>query len=273
VNGELVRTLTPNEATSAGLVAFQDVADMLDKPMTIEVEHGHLGDTNVRVEVLLGPDKFEIGTLTAREAAGHPWRTDQFVWQRPSPDALEATQSALAAGESADDDKAGLRSADNWTTESGAFLALSTCDVATQDTKSIFAGGEDIAFAITFRLTKKVAEFWFVIVIYTSKGERVALEATHFPKGADAGNHNMRIVIKNPNLRQGDYNASLEILPSFTMNWGGGTRLPFICHCDRAVFFKINEDYTGTIDLGLTRQDIAMELLTTTSMLSNGGRA
>lgn len=269
VSGELVRSLVPNEATSAGLVAFQDVADMLEKPVMIEVEHGHLSDTNVRVEILLGPDKFDVGTLTSREAADSPWRTDQFVWQRPSAEALATTQSALEAGEDAE---AGMRSADNWSTESGAFLALSTCDASTQDTKTIFGCGEDVAFAIQFHLTKRIAEFWFVIIIYTAKGERVAIEATHFPQGADAGNHDLRIVIKDPNLRQGDYNASLEILPSFTSNWGGGTRLPFICHCDRAVFFKINEDYTGTIDLGLTRQKIEMELLSISPAIQNESR-
>lgn len=261
---EMVRSVKPNPATNSGVAGFQDVADMLAHPLAIEVEHGQIGEANVKVEILLGPEKFDVGVLSSREADDGPWRTDRFVWQRPAPDADgDGTSAASANGL-----ESTLNAADHWNTETGAFLALATCDANTLAAKNIFVRGEEVVLNVKFGLTKRVPEFWFVMILYTDKGERLAMEATHFPAGADSGEHDITARIKHPNLRQGEYNLSLEILPQFTHNWGGGTRIPFICHCDRAVFFKVNEDYTGTIDLGITKQNIEVTLTTNSSVPS-----
>ena len=71
----------------------------------------------------------------------------------------------------------------------------------------------------------------------------------------------MRTIISKPNLRQGQYAISIEILPEFRFDWDGPGRLPFVCHIDRGISFKINENYAGTIELGMTRQDVVSSLV------------
>ncbi|MGF6781098.1 polysaccharide ABC transporter ATP-binding protein [Paraburkholderia sp. GAS334] len=263
---EMVRSVQPNSSTSSGIAGFQDVADMLEHALSVEIEHGHLGEANVKVEILLGPEKFDIGLLTSREADEGPWRTDHFTWKRPDFDSESGVDKLSSTG--GNESAFHLNASDHWNTETGAFLELATCDAETRADKNIFARGEDIVLKVKIGLAKRVPEFWFVMILYSDKGERLAMEATHFPSGADSGEHEISARIKHPNLRQGEYNLSLEVLPQFTLNWGGGTRLPFICHVDRAVFFKVNEDYTGTIDLGITKQNIEVTLAPNSSILS-----
>jgi hypothetical protein len=199
------------------------------------------------------------------------WQRDALVWTRVD----VATQSNIdqkiaeeAIADAIAEAKTLETKSDHWNTASGSFTKLTTLDRVTGAEKIIFGVGEDIVLISRFVLAERVPHFWFVIIVFDSKGERVCLEATHFTSGATRrGIHEMKTVISKPNLRQGDYAISIEMLPEFQFDWDGPGRLPFICHIDRGISFKINENYTGTIQLGVTKQNIVSSLsnITTTT--------
>jgi lipopolysaccharide transport system ATP-binding protein len=257
-DGRHVRAFEPHGQHLQALIAFNGVADM-DAPVTVEIEHAADSRDAVRVELLRGNEVRQLGWLGAPTDTG--WTTERFV--EPVPEATTGAAGVAPAGEAAPATKAAGADgggagaeplADSWGTDEGTFVSLSAWDVDAGRSRTIFGLGDRIGIRAGFRLARRIDECWFVAVVYSIRGERVALHAERITRPLTAGEHVATLTLEDPNLRQGDFTVSLEILPEFTLNWGGPGRLPFICHCDRAIHFKIDERYTGTIDLGLTRQ-------------------
>ena len=65
------------------------------------------------------------------------------------------------------------------------------------------------------------------------------------------------VMVDAPNLRQGDYVASVELLSHYDPM--ATEKLPFYCHWNRCVVFRVDESYLGHIPLGLV--DIPFRLM------------
>ena len=258
VGGEMARAFEPRGPHLQAMVAFQGVGEMTG-PVTVEIDHFSEKPGAVRVELLRGEHLRPLGWLGKPDAKG--WTTETFIEVQPSR-ATKATQHTESdtknSGSAADLDPTPI--SDSWGSEQGRFTELAAWDPTDRKPRNIFALGQTIGIRAGFQLLVPVTRCWFVAIVYTLRGERVAIHAEEIKRPLESGLHMATLSILHPNLRQGEYTVSLEVLPEFRTNWGGPGRLPFICHCDRAVFFKVDERYTGTIDQGLTRQAFALDL-------------
>jgi ABC-type polysaccharide/polyol phosphate transport system ATPase subunit len=158
---------------------------------------------------------------------------------------------------------------DKWDTAEARFVEVSVGGVGHNAPRHVFEMGEDIEFRIVAELRENVPSCWIAVVLLDGFGNRVCLGVHQFESGFEAGRHQIRACFKRPNLRQGEYVVSLELLPYFDYSWQGAVRLPYLCHWDRCIHFKIDEDYHGTIELGLVSlpMTVATELLETETVV------
>lgn len=232
-----------------------------------------------------------VGTVdgTERPAVPDPVRSVGIV-ETPTPNPPNAAaQPEPAEPESTAPDqelepslhcsRAGLASPlaqDRWGTAEGDFEYVETADALSNQPRSIFGCGETIAFRCGFALRTPLASAWLCAIIYDSRGNRIVLSANPLAGPLKAGKHEVRLIIEAPAMRQGDYVVTLEILPEFDYNWQGSGRLPYICHWDRSVFFRIDEQYHGSIELGLvkvaTRLEVPARQQTGLARVSNAPR-
>jgi hypothetical protein len=109
---------------------------------------------------------------------------------------------------------------------------------------------EDIAFRIVAEFKTDIPHFWLIAIIYDDKGNRTSFLAAQMTAGFEPGTHEFVMTISGPNLRQGEYILTFELLPEFDYNWTGRGRFPYLCHWDRCVYLKVDEHYRGPIDFG-----------------------
>lgn len=257
--GDFVRALDLTTGAQTAAICFQQLNGWRDGPLTVQVEHLGEGTEKIHVELVAGEESFHIGNLSPG-TVGAGWQRDALTWA-PGGKVADDVSAEQAISQALEEAQTQEPKADHWNTSSGSFTKLATLDRATGEEKSIFGLGEDIVLTARFVLPERVPHFWFVVIAFDANGQRAFLEATHFTSGAARGVHEMRTVISKPNLRQGQYAISIEILPEFRFDWDGPGRLPFVCHIDRGISFKINENYAGTIELGMTRQDVVSSLV------------
>jgi hypothetical protein len=91
---------------------------------------------------------------------------------------------------------------------------------------------------------------WVVAVVYDSYGNRTAVLAEKVDYCIPAGIHEFLLTVSHPTIRQGEYVSTVELLPELDFYWSGKGRLPYLCMWDRRLYFKIDEDYQGTVDMG-----------------------
>jgi len=145
---------------------------------------------------------------------------------------------------------------DKWETAEARFVEVTVGYPGDDVSRHVFAFGEDIAFHITAELRVPIPLCWLALILLDKRGNRVCLAVHEFKFGFEAGIHRLQIALKQLRLRQGEYVASVELLPHFDYNWQDDVRLPYLCHWDRCVHFKIDEEYHGSIELGLVAVSI-----------------
>jgi hypothetical protein len=187
------------------------------------------------------------------------WRTDVFTFSGMAENPTTTTENEKGATATkslnggnehaggAEDD----RPRDKWETQEARFLDGCTCNAETGTRQHVFRRGESIQFELGIEMQVSVPHCWFVCTLYDMRGGQIALLIHEFEHGIECGERLIRMHIEGPNLRQGEYVASVELLPEFDENWSGPGRLPYLCHWDRSIYFKIDETYHGAIPRGL----------------------
>lgn len=140
---------------------------------------------------------------------------------------------------------------DRWSTDEGEFVGAGTTDAVGGEAKALFDKGEAIQIECVVRAKTLLPSSWLCVVIYDDRGNRITLVAKPVGQPLAPGLHTLRIELQNPPLQQGEYVVTLELLPEFDFHWQGPGRLPYICHWDRCVFFRIDARYQGTVELGI----------------------
>lgn len=140
---------------------------------------------------------------------------------------------------------------ERWNTDEAAFAEIAVCDHRTGESRHVFGMGDPIVFRVAVSLNVSVPECWLVCVIFDALGNRVSLLSHFFPNGLAEGRSDIDLRVDQSTLRQGEYVVSVELLPFFDTEWAGPGRLPYLCHWDRCLHFKVDEGYHGTISFGL----------------------
>lgn len=256
------RALNLSNGSANASVCFNGLLNWRDHLLKVTVDHHGKGQEKIHVDLVAGEDVFHIGNLS-EAGETEDWQHDTLSWSFSDSRAKSAEERRAAevtVAEALENAESEHGHSDRWGTSNGRFLEIVTCERDTSAEKAIFELGEDIVIRARFVLGQNVPEFWYAVIVFDHKGERVSFDAHHFPKGGTRGVHEVTTIIEKPNLRQGDYAVSIDVLPEFRFDWEIGTRMPFICHIDRGVHFKVNENYSGTIELGTTRQTVISTL-------------
>lgn len=187
------------------------------------------------------------------EAEGHPVGSDATSVQDMAVSTAAKHASAEASGDSTP--------LDRWGTDEGEFVRAESVDAVTGETKVLFGKGETLAIECVVRARTFLPSSWLCLIVYDERGNRVTLIAQPVGQPLAPGIHTLRASLKNPSLRQGEYVVTIELLPEFDFHWQGPGRLPYICHWDRCVFFRVDEQYQGTIELGLVDIQSKLDLI------------
>lgn len=151
---------------------------------------------------------------------------------------------------------------DRWSSDEGEFVGAGTVDTINGNAKAVFEKGESVQIECVVNCKTMIPASWLCVVIYDDRGNRITLIAKPVGQPLSPGLHTLKVILENPPLHQGEYVATLELLPEFDFHWQGPGRLPYICHWDRCVFFRIDEQYQGTIELGIVDVASTIDVLT-----------
>ena len=241
-------------------------------PAAIEIEHMAASGEAIAVERHLPAGYQRLGLLSLG-VGPHAWRVDSVPIPGGAADAVrdscEATapSRAIERAAASTPDRAGFDPAatlppgtprDKWVTAEAQFLDISTCNADSLADQHVFRLGQSIVFKIAVELHVDVPTCWVVGILFDGQGNRVHLGVHHFDKGLDAGINEVLFRLDGLNLRQGEYVGSFELLPLFDYNWPHSYRIPYLCHWDRCIYFKIEEDYHGSITLGLVAFSVSV---------------
>jgi ABC-type polysaccharide/polyol phosphate transport system ATPase subunit len=220
---------------------------------TLDISKAYYADVNAREEARLrAKTTLAISAMRQRLVGNHTGASlDDGSLPRAMAENLD--------GEGADADE--NQPADSkWETAEARFLAARPCNADTRGAQYIFRLGEPLLFKIAVELRVSLPMWWLACSLYDHLGNRVISAIHHFEEGADRGRYDLEVRFDPVNLRQGDYVVSLDALPMFDPNWRDDVRLPYLCHWDRCVYFKIEEDYHGVIPLGIVAVPIAVSV-------------
>jgi lipopolysaccharide transport system ATP-binding protein len=270
---------------------FRLSPDMLASAFAIEVEHAATEADSVAVEVYEGPGYRRLGLLTPNEGLHH-WRIDRFPLasqlarasnrantpgQSEQPDTagagVELSRPSIRASSTKPSSKAAApqngetqfaaplsegKLSDRRETEAARFTDISAFNPQHLVPQHVFALGETIAFRIIGEISVALESCWLAGIVFDERGNRVLLGVHKFDTGLPPGKYEILFLLDHPNVRQGDYVVSFELLPEFDYGWVGEARLPYLCHWDRCVYFKIDEGHRGTIELGLVAVPVSV---------------
>jgi ABC-type polysaccharide/polyol phosphate transport system ATPase subunit len=140
---------------------------------------------------------------------------------------------------------------EKWDTDEANFVTITPFGSEKREPQFLFRLGEPIHFSVVFDLRVELPLIWLVIVVYDMRGNRILLVAEEIRHSLTPGRFEVALSLPEPNLRQDEYVATFELYPEFNINWNGEGRLPYLCHWDRCVFFRIDERHQGAIHLGV----------------------
>jgi hypothetical protein len=117
--------------------------------------------------------------------------------------------------------------------------------------QTVFGFGDSFTLAVVVDVLQKVESAYFTLTLYTVDGVAVYSGYWLIGRNLCRSSFSFEIIFNNPSLRQGEYVFSFAILDDFYANYP-----LFLSEWNRTHYLKINENYFGTIGLGL------VELLT-----------
>lgn len=263
VGGRAVRRVeNTGGAYAHAPIFFRISPDLTAAPAALEIEHAAARGEPIAIEVHEEAGYRRLGVLTPGDDP-RIWRVDRVAIRRSgadtvapaTSDAAAITGAPAAVGEAECDaavaDPAHSHPRDKWETAEARFLDISTCSAETLAHTHVFRLNDPIVFKITVELRVPVPNCWLAGIIFDGLGNRINLGVYHFADGLDAGKSEVLFRLDGLNIRQGEYVSSFDLLPLFDYNWPDSHRIPYLCHWDRCVYFKIEEDYRGSIPLGL----------------------
>ena len=250
LDGEIVRCVEDTGGTYAHApICFRLEGGASQHGLKIVIEHAANATDSLAIEVLEGETYRRLGVL---QPAGGKWRLEQFATSVAPQAATDATgnPTSPAAETASPSAEFAAPSRDKWETDEARFLEIQPCNPLSSRPSFLFELGQDIGFRIVVSLKVPLRVLWLAAILYDDKGGRVAFVAEKIQHDLTPGNYEFLMILRNPNIRQGEYVVSFDLLPEFDRDWRGEGRLPYLCHWDRCVFFKVEESYRGVIDLG-----------------------
>lgn len=236
IAGELVRCFEDTGGSDRQApIWFQDPSGTGWLAEAIEIEHAAVADDPIAIEIYEPGGYRRLGLLTAPEPT-QGWRTERF---------------AVADTHPLEPDVAEAGPREKWQSDEARFTRIDAYNAATGMRQHVFRLGEPIVFRITVELRAPVPQCWLACIIFDALGNRVSLLVNEINQGIECGQSEIRFQVDQLSFRQGEYVVSFELLPIFDYNWSGPQRIPYLCHWDRCIYFKVDEDYHGTILLGL----------------------
>ncbi len=244
-------------------IFFRVPADLAGSARLFEIEHDAAPGEEIAIE-LHEPGGFRrLGLLTQNDRT-RVWRIDEVAIAPTAPDVFVgdtgvADVCSTMGNDVAPSDGGPLDAPrDKWETEEARFLRISTCEATGAADRHIFGLGDAITFKITIEIRVRLPICWLAGIIFDAQGNRVFLGVHKFEAGLALGKTEVLFRLDRPNIRQGEYVGSFELLPMFDYHWPHSHRIPFLCHWDRCIYFKVNEDYSGSIALGLVELPVAV---------------
>ncbi|MDA8326927.1 MAG: ABC transporter ATP-binding protein, partial [Nitrospiraceae bacterium] len=217
------------------------------KPFKLEIEHLASEDGNLELDVYDGESYKKLGELSQTKG----FRCDCF---EISGDLIETLLKKNGNGDKKADEGAGgaisgmgANVQDKWDSESAAFISVIPFGPEGKD-KFVFRGGEDIGIKAKVRVTQTITDPVFCFAIYNSVGIRVALSVFETKGIFSPGLVEFSALMRNPRLRQGEYLVSTELLKYYDQF--AIDKLPYYCHWNRNLSFRVDENYTGNIQIG-----------------------
>lgn len=224
-----------------------------DDELEIVVDHFSPGNEGINLEMFDEDGYKTIGALTS----GKQYKSDSFLIQKnhnkdASSKITDDVSSLIQRDEKLTDSAEELKSQDKWATGDAEFKSVITTDDDGNE-KQIFSVGESINFKINVNIKNILPKCWIDMVVYDEKGNRVSLIVHRLEGAISPGNKVINIKLKKPNLRQGEYVMSLELLKHYDDT--AVEKLPYYCHWNRCIVFRIDEGYVGNIPLGSIKLD------------------
>ena len=238
VDGERLRCVeaTGGSYVHAPFVFAVPVHEWLKGGFQLSVEHHARPGEEMAVEFFDADRYHRMGVLSTRDGG---WQTQALGLPAATvPGEVDPTESG--------DAEATIQ--DKWATAQARFESVATIDGAGVP-KQIFRDGEPFGMRITALVNAPLSPCWLAIVLYHQRGQQIAFWTHRFEAAVAAGRPHWDVMVETPNLRQGDYVASVELLSHFDPM--ATEKLPYYCHWNRCVVFRIDESYLGHIPLGL----------------------
>jgi lipopolysaccharide transport system ATP-binding protein len=210
----------------------------LDGRFRLGVEHAAKTGEEIAVEYFHADAYHSIGRL---EAGNGRWRTQEFEFTMGSPDDIVTPmETRVESGSGGVQDK--------WATNHAAFEEVLAIDGAGVP-KQVFHRGEALGFQISVKVQRPLSPCWLALILYHQNGQQIASWIHRFEREIEPDRARWQVIVDRPQLRQGDYVASVELLSHYDPM--ATEKLPYYCHWNRCVVFRIDESYLGHIPLGL----------------------
>ena len=239
-----------------------------EAPLELEIEHAAATTERLAVEIYDSREPAGYRRIGLLSEQGSSWRVDHFsipleMFDRQSARAHDMAMTEISVeGTRAnfEQDKTHHSEAetedlqqtqDKWATSEAEFVEISPWGGVDSRPQFVFGLGEPVTFRIVTDVRAPLPVLWLAASFYDQFGNRVFVTVQKFSGGAAPGQHQIDLTLTRPNLRQGEYVGTFELLPEFEFNWRGAGRFPYLCLWDRCVYFKVDEGYRGVIELGL----------------------
>lgn len=212
------------------------------KTFELEVEHAMQAGEDVFIQCWHNECYIGLGTLSPTNGV---WRTNRFIF---SPEQIQIKED-ISAPE--------IR--DKWDMTEAAFSAIIPVDASRQE-RSVFCKGEPILFSISIDVHEPLLTCWLVGVVYDLKGSKIAMIIHRFQEVQHPGLLKLVLALPTPNLRQGEYVWSFELMPHYDQM--ATEKMPFYSHWNRCVNIRVEETYSGHVPLGLVELAFTIETIT-----------
>lgn len=223
----------------------------LQQELTLAVDHASTDADRIGVELYLDEQYVRLGHLTA---AGGEWRSDTFV--------LPNLTEEDAAAEPVSHERS------KWNTRYASIVHACSSDEKKNE-QYIFQFGEPICIKMVVNCHERLFPCWIDVVFYDERGNRVFVIVHNFEDGLSAGVQELFLKLDVPKIRQGEYMASVELVPEF--DYYAKDKMPFYSHWDRCLFVRIDEKYQGAIHLGLIEVPCSIQVQEVESDSLKGG--
>ncbi len=225
--------------------------------LMLEIDHAASSADVIQVEVLQNENYQPLGVLEPSLDGFHTqtWQLPAEIFftasETDSLDGTTATASSSNGSQKQEEVTEGIlkqKSTDQFYSDYADFLGIEITDTSGQ-TKVIFDLNETIGIKAGALVQKEIPVCGFSISIYALNGSVVSNLFWPFDQGLQAGVQSWEVLIQTPNLRQGEYVISCALIKEFITT--SNESVEFYCRWSRALSFRVEETFIGSMPLGL----------------------